>query len=195
MSQHVPADGGMPPHDGRATGADPDLPAQVAASLRAIPDFPEPGVIFKDFTPLLLDADLRRRVVADVVRRRAGACDVVLGIEARGFILGAVIAHELGVGFVPIRKQGKLPARTHAVSYALEYGTATVEMHTDAVQPGQRALIVDDVLATGGTAAAAVQLVHQCGAQVAAVEVVLELGFLHGRQQLAGTDVHALLTD
>ncbi|WP_109471243.1 adenine phosphoribosyltransferase [Ornithinimicrobium cavernae] len=183
------------PADHVVDGPDPDLAADVAASLRAIPDFPEPGVVFKDFTPLLLDPALRDRVVADVVRRRAGSADVVIGIEARGFILGSVIAHELGAGFVPVRKQGKLPAQTHSVSYDLEYGTATIEVHTDALRPGQRVLVVDDVLATGGTAAAAVELVRRCDAEVVGVEVVLELGFLHGRQRLGGTDVHALLVD
>lgn len=176
-------------------GPDPALATDVAGSLREIPDFPEPGVVFKDFTPLLLDATLRDRVVADVARRRAGTVDVVIGVEARGFILGAVIAHQLGVGFVPVRKAGKLPAATHAVSYTLEYGSATIEMHTDAIQPGQRVLVVDDVLATGGTAAATVELVRQCGGETVAVEVVLELGFLHGRDRLVGTPVHALLTE
>lgn len=185
------------PHGGDPTQdrPDPDVARDVAASLRAIPDFPEPGVVFKDFTPLLLDATLRRRVVDDVVRRRAGSVDLVIGVEARGFILGAVIAHELGVGFAPVRKEGKLPAATRAVSYTLEYGSATIELHADAVRHGQRVLVVDDVLATGGTAAATVDLVRQCGAQVVAVEVVLELGFLHGRERLGGTEVHALLTD
>lgn len=176
-------------------GTDLDLARDVGASLRAIPDFPEPGVVFKDFTPLLLDAGLRDRVVADVVARCRGTVDVVIGIEARGFILGAVIAHELGVGFVPVRKEGKLPSDTHAVSYTLEYGSATIEMHRDAVTPGRRVLVVDDVLATGGTAAAAVELVRRSGAEPVAVEVVLELGFLHGRDKLAGTPVHALLRD
>lgn len=183
------------PGDHARDSQDPELARDVAASLRAIPDFPEPGVVFKDFTPLLLDPGLRGRVVADVVRRRAGGVDVVIGVEARGFILGAVIAHELGVGFVPVRKEGKLPAATHAVSYTLEYGSATIELHADAVRPGQRVLVVDDVLATGGTAAATVDLVRQCGARTVAVEVVLELGFLNGRERLAGTEVHALLTD
>lgn len=174
--------------------ADDALAARVAAGLRDIPDFPEPGVLFKDFTPLLLDVPLREQVVADVAGRHGGAVDLVLGIEARGFILGAVIAHEMSVGFVPVRKAGKLPAETHAVSYSLEYGTATVEMHTDAVRPGQRVLVVDDVLATGGTAAAAIELVHRSGGEVVAVEVVLELGFLGGRSRLVGTTVNALLT-
>lgn len=183
------------PSDDISDGLDPHLARDVAASLRAIPDFPEPGVLFKDFTPLLLDVDLRNRVVADTVRRYEGAADVVIGIEARGFILGAVIADRLGAGFVPIRKEGKLPSQTHSVSYSLEYGSATVEVHTDAIQAGQRVLIIDDVLATGGTAAAAVELVRRCGGEVVAVEVVLELGFLSGRDKLAGTRVNALLID
>lgn len=179
---------------GRPGDQDPDLARDVAARLRDIPDFPEPGVLFKDFTPLLLDVPLRDRVVRDVLTRHDGTVDAVLGIEARGFILGAAIAQELQVGFVPVRKQGKLPAATHAVSYSLEYGTATMEIHTDAVTPGQRVLVVDDVLATGGTAAAAVELVRRCGGEVVAVEVVLELGFLDGRSRLDGTPVHAQLT-
>lgn len=174
---------------------DPVLARDISDRLRDIPDFPEPGVVFKDFTPLLLDVDLRDRVVADVVRRYAGQVDLVLGIEARGFILGAVIAHELRAGFVPVRKQGKLPADTHAVSYTLEYGTATVEIHTDAVRPGQRVLIVDDVLATGGTAAAAVELVRRCGGEPVAVEVVLELSFLDGRSKLSHVPVRAQVTN
>ena len=180
------------PQDG--TPPDPDLARDVAHGLRDIPDFPEPGVVFKDFTPLLLETDLRSRVVSDIVQRRAGAVDVVIGIEARGFILGAVVAHDLGVGFVPVRKAGKLPGPTHSVSYSLEYGTATIEMHTDAIRPGQRVLVIDDVLATGGTAAATLALVERCGGVVVAVEVVLELAFLQGRDQLVGHEVHALLT-
>lgn len=170
------------------------LSDDVAAALRDIPDFPEPGVVFKDFTPLLSDPLLTARVVDDVVVRRRGEADLVVGIEARGFILGAMIAHTLGVGFVPVRKQGKLPSDVHRVDYQLEYGSATVEVHTDAIRPGQRVLVVDDVLATGGTAAAACDLVERCGGTVLAVEVVLELGFLDGRSRLPGRPVTALLT-
>lgn len=173
----------------------PALARDVAESLRSIPDFPEPGVVFKDFTPVLLDAPLRARVVADVVDRHRGRVDAVVGIEARGFILGAVVAHELGVGFVPVRKAGKLPSRTHAVSYDLEYGSATIEMHQDAIRPGQRVLVVDDVLATGGTAAATCDLVQRCGGTVTGIEVVLELAFLEGRSRLGNYPVTALLTE
>ncbi|MGO0577282.1 adenine phosphoribosyltransferase [Ornithinimicrobium panacihumi] len=175
------------------TTTDPTLRDDVVAGMRDIPDFPINGVVFKDFTPLLLDAALRDRIVADTVQRQRGRVDVVAGIEARGFILGAMIAHELGVGFVPVRKEGKLPSAVHSLSYALEYGTATLEIHQDAVSNGERVLVVDDVLATGGTLAATCQLVEQCGASVAAIELVLEIGELGGRDKLQGYDVHSLV--
>lgn len=175
------------------TTTDPTLRDDVVAGMRDIPDFPINGVVFKDFTPLLLDASLRDRIVADTVQRQRGQVDVVAGIEARGFILGAMIAHELGVGFVPVRKEGKLPSAVHSLSYALEYGTATLEIHQDAVSNGERVLVVDDVLATGGTLAATCQLVEQCGASVAAIELVLEIGELGGRDKLQGYDVHSLV--
>ena len=126
-----------------------ELAALVSARLEDIPDFPKPGVVFKDFTPLLRDPAASRAVVQDVVRRRQGDVDVVVGIEARGFILGAAMAYALGVGFVPVRKAGKLPGEIHSASYTLEYGTATIEMHKDAVVAGDRVLIVDDVFTTG----------------------------------------------
>lgn len=170
------------------------MAADVLATMRDIPDFPEPGVIFKDITPLLLDSALRDRIVADTVRRRRGSVDVVAGIEARGFILGAMIAHELGVGFVPVRKAGKLPAAVHAESYTLEYGSATLEIHQDAVSHQERVLVVDDVLATGGTLAATCDLVARCGARVAGIELVMELGFLQGRDRLLDHDVHCLVS-
>lgn len=170
------------------------LSERVAAALRDIPDFPRPGVVFKDFTPLLLDVPLRSRVVADVVERHRGEVDLVAGVEARGFVLGAVVAHELGVGFVPVRKAGKLPGAVHAVAYDLEYGSETVELHQDAVHPGQRVLVVDDVLATGGTAAATCELVERCGGVVAGVEVILELAFLAGRRRLGGHPFRALVS-
>lgn len=176
-------------------GAPPaDLTADVLAGMRDIPDFPEPGVVFKDFTPLLLDPALRDRIVADTVQRRRGQVDVVAGIEARGFILGAMIAHELGVGFVPVRKAGKLPAAVHTESYTLEYGEATLEIHQDAVSHRERVLVVDDVLATGGTLAATCELVKRCGASVAGIELVLEIGALKGRERLAGYDLQCMVT-
>ncbi|GAA1184702.1 adenine phosphoribosyltransferase [Ornithinimicrobium humiphilum] len=175
-------------------GADPTLADDVLAGMRDIPDFPINGVVFKDFTPILLDPSLRGRIVSDTVARQRGRVDVVAGIEARGFILGAMIAHELGVGFVPVRKEGKLPSAVHKMSYALEYGTATLEIHQDAVSNGERVLVVDDVLATGGTLAATCDLIEQCGASVAAIELVLEIGMLGGRDKLGGYDVHSILT-
>ena len=166
----------------------------VASRLRDIPDFPVAGVVFKDFTPLLSDGPALRAVVQDIARRYAGSVDVIVGIEARGLILGAAVAYELGIGFVPVRKAGKLPGETHSAEYDLEYGSAVIEVHADAFTSGKRALIMDDVLATGGTAEAACQLVEGAGAIVEAVEVVLELCFLHGRSKLAGRPVHAMLS-
>jgi adenine phosphoribosyltransferase len=166
----------------------------VASRLRDVPNFPVTGVTFNDFTPLLSDGAALRAVVQDISGRYAGHVDVVVGIEARGLILGAAVAYELGVGFVPVRKAGKLPGETHRAEYDLEYGSAVIEVHTDAFTEGKRALIMDDVLATGGTAQAACELVERAGASVAAVEVVLELCFLHGRSKLAGRPVHAMLS-
>jgi adenine phosphoribosyltransferase len=166
----------------------------VRSRLRDIPDFPKPGVLFKDFTPLFADGPALRALVEDIARRYAGAIDVVVGIEARGFILGAAVAYELGLGMVPVRKAGKLPGQTFKESYALEYGTAEIEVHTDAFTPGQRVLVLDDVLATGGTAEATCALVERAGAEVAAIEVVLELAFLNGRERLADRPVNAIVT-
>jgi adenine phosphoribosyltransferase len=166
----------------------------VASRLRDIPDFPVSGVTFKDFTPLLSDGPALRAVVQNISARYAGQVDVVVGIEARGLILGAAVAYELGIGFVPVRKAGKLPGATHSAEYQLEYGSAVIEVHTDAFVGGKRALVMDDVLATGGTAQAACELVERAGASVEAVEVVLELLFLHGRNKLSGRPVHAMLS-
>jgi adenine phosphoribosyltransferase len=165
----------------------------VGRHVRDIPDFPEPGVVFKDFTPLLSDGPALGAVVRDVASRHRGSVDVVVGIEARGFILGAAVAYELGIGFVPVRKAGKLPGATLSTDYALEYGTASIEVHADAFTPGSRALVVDDVLATGGTAAATCELVERAGAQVVAFEAVIEIGFLRGRDQLTDRRVHTML--
>jgi adenine phosphoribosyltransferase len=173
-------------------GRDPDLERLVSSRIRDIPDYPQPGVLFKDITPLLADGSALRTVV-DAMGAGFGPIDVVTGIEARGFILAAPVACCLGAGFVPVRKQGKLPAATYSETYELEYGTATIEVHTDGFAPGQRVLIVDDVLATGGTARAAAALVRRAGAEVAGVSVLLELTALNGRAKLAGLDVHALL--
>ena len=171
---------------------DADLEQLITNMIRDIPDYPKPGILFKDITPLLADAAALRSVVA-ALGTGFGPIDTVTGIEARGFILAAPVACHLGAGFVPVRKQGKLPAATYAESYQLEYGTATIEVHTDAFRPGQRVLIVDDVLATGGTARAATALVRRSGAEVAGVSVLLELAALNGRAKLAGLEVRALL--
>lgn len=170
----------------------------IAARLRDIPDFPEPGVVFKDITPLLKDPVAFSRVVqalADGGRERGRtAVDKVLGMEARGFILAAPVALALGVGFVPVRKSGKLPWETHAVDYQLEYGQATLEMHRDALDPGDRVLLVDDVLATGGTADAARRLVESAGATPIGLAVLIELGFLDGRATTGDLPVRTLFT-
>jgi adenine phosphoribosyltransferase len=165
----------------------------VVDHLRDIPDFPKPGVLFKDFTPLLADGPALRAVADDVARRYAGTIDVVVGIEARGFILAAAAAYALGVGFVPVRKAGKLPGETHRAEYTLEYGSAALEVHVDSFVAGQRVLVMDDVLATGGTAAAACALIERAGAAVVAFEAVLEIAALKGRSALTGRRVHAIV--
>ncbi|PID96218.1 MAG: adenine phosphoribosyltransferase [Actinomycetales bacterium] len=165
----------------------------VAGLLRDIPDFPKPGVLFKDFTPLLADGAAMGALVEHIADRYRGRVDTVVGIEARGFILGAAVAHELGVGFVPVRKAGKLPADTHEATYTLEYGTASLEIHVDAFVEGHRVLVMDDVLATGGTAAATCDLVERAGGVVVAVEVVLEIDSLNGRSALPGRKVASIL--
>jgi len=167
----------------------------LAAHTREVADFPKPGVLFKDLTPLFRDPAAFEQVLADIADRWAGQVDVVAGVEARGFIIGAPLALRMRLGFVPIRKAGKLPGDTHSRSYDLEYGTATIEVTTDAFTAGHRVLLVDDVLATGGTAAAACDLVEGAGAQVVGFEVLLELSFLHGRDKLPGRDVRAILID
>jgi adenine phosphoribosyltransferase len=177
---------------GHAAPAGSGLTGLISARIRDIPDYPQLGIVFKDITPLLADGDAFAAVVAALAAGH-GRIDKVAGIEARGFILAAPVAAALGAGFVPVRKQGKLPAPTYAESYQLEYGTATVEVHTDAFERGERVLIVDDVLATGGTAAATASLVRRAGGEVAAISVLLELGFLGGRSRLPGLDVRSLL--
>jgi adenine phosphoribosyltransferase len=154
--------------------------------IRDVPDFPQKGIIFRDITPLLGDKKIFREVVELMSKAwAADPPDLVAGIEARGFIPGAAIAVRLGAGFVPIRKTGKLPWTTVVESYDLEYGTDQLEVHSDAVQPGQRVVIVDDVLATGGTASAAVRLMRKLGADVVGVQVLIELGYLDGRRRLS----------
>jgi len=162
--------------------------------VRAVPDFPKPGVMFRDLTPLMADAGaLRATIEALVAPFRSLGVEVVAGMEARGFIFGALAAGALGAGFVPFRKPGKLPAEVEAVTYALEYGTASLEVHRDAIGPGRRVLLVDDVLATGGTAAASVDLLRRLGAEIVGCAFVLELDALGGRARLAGLRFHSLL--
>ena len=165
----------------------------VAASLRDVPDFPQPGVVFKDITPLLADPVAFAAVIGALADRHRGQVDLVAGVEARGFVVGAALAHALGVGFVPVRKAGKLPGDTVSISYDLEYGSAEIEVHADALVGGERVLLVDDVLATGGTAAAAWDLLEQVGADVVAFECVVELAFLGGRARMGSRPVGALL--
>src|SRR5450755_1069968 len=159
-----------------------DIAELIKARVRDISDYPQPGVMFKDITPLLADGPALAAVISALASGYDGV-DKVAGIEARGFILAAPVAIALGAGFVPVRKAGKLPGPTYAQSYDLEYGSATVEVHQDAFTPGDRVLIVDDVLATGGTGSATVELVRKAGAEVAAIAVIMELSFLNGRSR------------
>jgi adenine phosphoribosyltransferase len=169
-------------------------PAWLADHIRDIPDFPQPGIVFRDITPLLADpvafATTVDALVEQVGSRRV---DKVLGIEARGFILAAPVAYRLSAGFVPVRKAGKLPGPVEAQEYQLEYGTDHLEIHNDGLVPGEEVLVVDDVLATGGTAAAAAGLVEKLGASVAGLSFVIELDFLQGRSRLPGREVMSLL--
>jgi adenine phosphoribosyltransferase len=166
----------------------------LKAHIRHVPDFPKPGVLFYDITTLLrVPAGYRATIDALATPYQGQGIEVVVGIESRGFILGAAVAERLGAGFVPIRKPGKLPAGAIRESYALEYGTDALEIHLDAVNRGQRVLIVDDVLATGGTAAAATKLVADLGGELVGLVFLIELGFLSGRAKLAGQAVHSVL--
>jgi adenine phosphoribosyltransferase len=168
--------------------------AELKELIREVPDFPKPGILFYDITTLLkAPAGLRAVIDGLEDHYRAAQVDVVLGIEARGFIFAPALAYALGAGFVPVRKPKKLPAETVRVTYDLEYGTDTLEMHKDAVSQGTRVLIVDDLLATGGTAAAAARMVESCGGIVAGLGFVVELTFLNGRARLAGREVFSLL--
>jgi adenine phosphoribosyltransferase len=166
----------------------------LKARIRHVPDYPKPGILFYDITTLLRDPDGYRAAIDQLVAPFAGAgIEAVVGIESRGFILGAAVAERLKAGFVPIRKPGKLPSATVRESYALEYGTDSLEIRTDALTKGQRALIVDDVLATGGTAAAAVKLVTGLGASLQGLSFLIELGFLNGKTKLGDERIHSVL--
>jgi len=169
-------------------------PSQIEAAIRNVPDFPKPGIQFKDITPVLGDARLFAGAIELLTARFApGSIDAVVGIDARGFIFAAAAATKLKAGFVPVRKKGKLPFTTIEQDYALEYGHATVAMHTDALKPGARVLLIDDLLATGGTAAAAVALVQKLGGKILEAGFLIELKFLNGRNQLAGIPIRSLV--
>jgi adenine phosphoribosyltransferase len=167
----------------------------LRAKIREVPDFPKPGILFYDITTLLKDPEAYEAVIdrmADDVKD--DRIDVVVGMESRGFIFAAPLAYKLKAGFVPVRKLGKLPAETIEVEYDLEYGTATLEVHRDAIKPGQRVLLVDDLLATGGTVLGTIELVRQLGGEIAGLSFMVELGALHGRDKLTDYKIHTLLT-
>ena len=167
----------------------------LEVAIRNVPDFPQPGIQFKDITPVLGDARLFAGAIDLMAARHADAgIDACVGIDARGFIFAAAAAKQLGTGFVPVRKKGKLPWKTHEESYSLEYGEATVAIHQDALQPGARVLLLDDLLATGGTAAAAVSLLKKIGAEIVEIGFLIELGFLNGREKMNGAPINSLIT-
>ncbi len=177
-----------------ATPNDPTAP--LYAAIRDVVDFPKPGIVFKDIMPILArPATLRLSIdlFESLCRSLPQPIDKIVGIDARGFLFGAALAYKLGVGFIPVRKSGKLPGKIEAVAYTLEYGESTVEMLSDALAPGERVVLIDDLLATGGTAAAAIKLIEKLGAKPIAALFLVELEFLHGRARLAGTPVHTLL--
>jgi adenine phosphoribosyltransferase len=175
------------------TNATPKL-ADIERAIRNVPDFPKPGIQFKDITPVLADARLFDASVNLLVEGfKPGSVDAVVGIDARGFIFAAAAAVKLQAGFVPVRKKGKLPYKTHEQEYALEYGTATIAVHVDALKAGSRVLLIDDLLATGGTAAAAAALVEKLGARILEISFLIELKFLNGRDRLKGQRVRSLV--
>lgn len=169
--------------------------AEIERAIRNVPDFPKPGIQFKDITPVLADAPLFAASIDLLTRNfRPGMVDAIVGIDARGFIFAAAAAMKLQAGFVPVRKKGKLPYQTHEQTYDLEYGTSTVAVHVDALKPGSRVLLIDDLLATGGTAAAAAALVKKLGAEILEISFLIELSFLGGRKRLAGYPVRSIVT-
>ena len=173
----------------------PVTPAEIEKAIRNVPDFPKPGIQFKDITPVLADARLFAGAIDLLTEKFApGSVDAVVGIDARGFIFAAAAATKLHAGFIPVRKKGKLPFKTVEQDYALEYGHATVAIHTDALKPGARVLLIDDLLATGGTAGAAVALVQKLGATIVEAGFLIELKFLNGRQRLNGFPIRSLVT-
>jgi adenine phosphoribosyltransferase len=168
--------------------------AEIEHAIRNVPDFPKPGIQFKDITPLLADARLFAGSIDQLIGNfKPGSVDAVVGIDARGFIFAAAAALRLQAGFVPVRKKGKLPFTTHEQDYDLEYGTNTIAIHIDAVKPGSRVLLIDDLLATGGTAAAAATLLKKIGAEILEISFLIELGFLNGREKLKGLPVRSIV--
>ncbi len=173
----------------------PDSPIDLKALIRDVPDFPQPGVLFRDITPLLHDTAAYRYVIDELTERISGhAPDIIVGIESRGFLFGAPIAYKLGLPFVPVRKAGKLPSQRMSVEFALEYGESQLDIHTDALERDQRVVIVDDLLATAGTADGACKLVELLGGNVSALAFVVELTFLNGRERLLERDIISLVT-
>ncbi len=167
----------------------------IRAAVRDVPDFPIPGITFKDITPILADAALFQQTITEFCKAIGDAkVDKVIGIDARGFIFGAAVADRLKAGFVPIRKKGKLPWQTHQLAYSLEYGEAVIEVHKDAIKPGESVVLVDDLLATGGTATAAVELLNQLEAKLLGIYFLIELSFLNGRKNLPAHLIHSLIT-
>ncbi len=171
-----------------------DLTAQLRSAIRDVQDFPKPGIVFKDITPVLADGPLFRSVIDRFAEELSGlGVTKIVGIDARGFIFGGAVANKLGLGFIPIRKKGKLPFTTRSAAYVLEYGESVVEIHVDAVAQGEKVALIDDVLATGGTAAAAIKLLGECGAEVVRAEFLMELGFLGGRANVGDVPVVSLV--
>ena len=174
--------------------SDPITPTHLAAAIRTIPDFPKPGIQFKDITPLLADANLFAGSIALLTDHfRPGQVDAVVGIDARGFIFAAAAAYKLQTGFIPVRKKGKLPFQCYEESYDLEYGSNTMAVHTDAIKPGDRVLLVDDLLATGGTASAAANLLEKLGAEILEISFLIELSFLRGKERLKQFPLRSLI--
>lgn len=170
------------------------LSRRLASAIRDIPDFPKPGIVFKDITPVLLDPPLFEDAIAELARwTSAWSASKVIGVDARGFLFAAPVANRLGIGIVPVRKMGKLPHRTEREAYELEYGSAELEIHVDAIEPGEKVVVIDDLLATGGSSHAAARLVERLGGVVAGLGFVIELGFLNGRARLAGYDCESLV--
>ncbi|MCX6850647.1 MAG: adenine phosphoribosyltransferase [Verrucomicrobia bacterium] len=174
----------------------PDILDSIRRTIRDVPDFPNPGILFKDITPVLANPTLLAQTIDGMIEATGiTEVDKVVGIDARGFIFGALIAERLGAGFIPVRKKGKLPWQTRGIDYSLEYGTNSVEMHLDAIAPGETVLLADDLLATGGTAAAALHLIEQAGGKVLGSTFFIELAFLGGREKVSGSGpVHSLIT-